>query len=354
MPKRIIDGDALWISEKLSKVPAKYRPEYSWLLPLAHGNGCFEASVMEIWRTCYSALRDDWTQADVGAMLDAFDQAKMLFRWQVSGKTFGFFVGSQKEGRLPSPSDRLKQAKQWQFGMLPLKELSVFMGISKAECARLFGDLIESKSRVTPKTVESKSPTGNGIGDGTGRGDGDGYGVGKGMGVGKGNAIGIDAGHDAASLPTHRSNTHSSISSSQQDKTTQDDTTQDEPFSSFRGAGVIKGSIPLHFAELFRACMIDNPSSLESSIPSNWKTLWMKDFTELLSHLSPSELIDIIVMSQTEKNRQYYIRPTKLVDNLTLLQEMVKENRKVLLKFRSQRLIALKAQRRNGEADDLA
>ncbi len=89
MPKRVVDGDALWVSEKLESVEEKFRAEFAWILPLAQNNGCFESTAMVVWRTAYAALRDAWSKKDVADMLDAFEAAKMLFRFKVDGKEYG-------------------------------------------------------------------------------------------------------------------------------------------------------------------------------------------------------------------------------------------------------------------------
>jgi hypothetical protein len=174
----MIDGDALWVSEKLSTVPEKYRTEYAWIIPMAQVNGCFECSPMLVWRTCYSAVRPDWTIADVAAMLDEFVKAKMLFRFQQDGKTYGFFVGIQKGGRLPKPSDRVKSAKFWQKGMVPGKELANFLGVTVNKVHKNYRDEVATNSRVGRDKVARKSPTGIGVGVGVG--------MGKGMGIGEG------------------------------------------------------------------------------------------------------------------------------------------------------------------------
>src|SRR5665213_506256 len=153
MPKRVIDGDALWTSNTLDKVPEKYRGEYSWILPLSQVNGCFECSPRLVWRTCYAGVRPDWTVADVTAMLDEFEKAKMLFRFEYDGNPYGFFPGIQKEGRLPKPSDRLKSAKVWQSGMVPGQVLAEFLGLSLEQVKEEYGILLATYSRISRPQV---------------------------------------------------------------------------------------------------------------------------------------------------------------------------------------------------------
>jgi len=127
MPKRLVDGDAIWRSDSLLAIPVEYRREYTWLLPLAMANGSFECHPNKIWSDCYAYNREDISRADVPKILDAFEQAKLLFRWTVDGKTWGYWVGIEKEGRLPKPSD-IKSGKFKLGEPVPLKELEAFTG----------------------------------------------------------------------------------------------------------------------------------------------------------------------------------------------------------------------------------
>jgi len=103
MPKRILDGDSLWKSGKISQVqPPRFRAEYANMLPLAMANGSFECDPRAIWATVYSYNRPDVTPEDTVAILDEFERVKLLYRWKVSGHTWGYWVGIEKPGRLPS------------------------------------------------------------------------------------------------------------------------------------------------------------------------------------------------------------------------------------------------------------
>jgi hypothetical protein len=67
--------------------------------------GTFEADAAKIWRTVYAYNRPDIAAEKVGEILDALETAKMLFRWTDSnGKLWGFWIGIDKPGRLPSRS----------------------------------------------------------------------------------------------------------------------------------------------------------------------------------------------------------------------------------------------------------
>jgi hypothetical protein len=104
MPKRIIDGEALWTSIKLNTLePQAYRSEYANLLPLALANGVFEADPDLVWSRVYAFNRPDVTPELAAAILDSFEAAKMLFRWQEQdGKVWGYWIGIDKIGRLPT------------------------------------------------------------------------------------------------------------------------------------------------------------------------------------------------------------------------------------------------------------
>jgi hypothetical protein len=124
MPKRILDGDALWGSDKLAQVqPARYRAEYANLLPLALANGTFECNPGNIWRMVYGYNREDITREDVVKILDGFQRVKMLFRWTVKGKAWGYWVGIHS--RLPKGTE-FAHAKKGE--PVPLEQLAEFLG----------------------------------------------------------------------------------------------------------------------------------------------------------------------------------------------------------------------------------
>ena len=101
MPKRIVDGEALWRSKKLKNISAKYRAEYANLIPLAEANGSFDADPHRVWADVYSFNRPDITLKDVVRILDEFEKAEMLKRWEENGKIWGYWIGIDKPGRLP-------------------------------------------------------------------------------------------------------------------------------------------------------------------------------------------------------------------------------------------------------------
>lgn len=130
MPKRIVDGDALWRSQKLSQVqPPAYRAEFANLIPLALANGVFEADPELIWATVYAYNRPDIGRQEVVAILSEFERVGLLRRWldvngipqalngfHVEGKVWGYWIGIEKPGRLPGQS---RQGKNERIGPTP-------------------------------------------------------------------------------------------------------------------------------------------------------------------------------------------------------------------------------------------
>jgi hypothetical protein len=120
-PKRVLDGDGLWRSDKIARVePPKARPEYANILPLAFANGSFECSPRKVWASVYSYNRPDVSVEDVETFLSAFESTGLLFRWnEPDGKSWAYFTGIDKPGRLPGQSRRKKNEK---IGAEPPKE----------------------------------------------------------------------------------------------------------------------------------------------------------------------------------------------------------------------------------------
>jgi len=107
MNKRILDGGALWKSDKIARIqPEWMRAEYANWIPLALANGSFEADTRRIWATVYSYNRPDISFEDVEEIEREFCRAGLLFLFfdEGSGKLWGYFTGIDKQGRLPAKS----------------------------------------------------------------------------------------------------------------------------------------------------------------------------------------------------------------------------------------------------------
>ncbi len=165
MPKRVIDGEGLWRSDKLARIQAPWiKAEYANLLPLAHANGSFEANPRRIWSTVYSYNRPEITVEQVEQILVEFERVKLLFRWidGPTGKQWAYFIGIEKPGRLPPPS-RLSHGHEV-LGAEPPKDL-----------LRKF--LSDSESNGSPLASRSVANGCLGLGFGLGSGSGSGSGL---------------------------------------------------------------------------------------------------------------------------------------------------------------------------------
>ena len=107
MPNRII-SDITYTSQKLRAVdPLSYRAEYAWLVPIVGDRGVFEYDARRIWAFAYATNRPDWTAEMVEQLLEELVRVKLIFRWtDEDGKCWGYWVGSEKPGLLPKPSER--------------------------------------------------------------------------------------------------------------------------------------------------------------------------------------------------------------------------------------------------------
>ncbi len=163
MPKRIVDGEGLWRSDKLAEIqPAWIKAEYANLIPLALANGSFEANPRRIWSAVYSYNRPEVTVEQVEEILVELERVKLLFRWTdgSTGKMAGYFVGIEKTGRLPAAS-RLKHGHELLGPILPKELLQRFL------VPETSGQPLDSQSVTT-----GSGGFGFGFGLGSGRGSG--------------------------------------------------------------------------------------------------------------------------------------------------------------------------------------
>jgi hypothetical protein len=195
MPKRVVDGEGLWRSDKLARVePPRWRAEFANLLPLAFANGVFEANPRRIWATAYSYNRADVVPEEVEAILNELERVKMLFRWsdQGTGKVWGYWVGSERPGRLPSPS-RLKKRHELLGPEPPEEKLREFL----------------SRSEPMANLGVSNGCLGFGVGVGCGIGNGLGFGVAPPKDGGAPSSVAV-ASHAVSALPAAKRNSEHS------------------------------------------------------------------------------------------------------------------------------------------------
>jgi hypothetical protein len=106
MPKRVIDFDAMWASDKLAACAEWAQPEYAWLYGLADCAGCFELTNLRVIWGRVAAIRRSFSIERLEQVLDEFQHKGLLFVWNESGKRYGHWTGSDVPGRLPPPSWR--------------------------------------------------------------------------------------------------------------------------------------------------------------------------------------------------------------------------------------------------------
>jgi hypothetical protein len=112
MPVRFVDGEGVWGSRKLKQVtPDFFQPFYAGMIPLAMANGTFECDAATVqYRVC-GFRQAHLSEEFIRLMLDEFERVKLLFRWRVGNKEWGYWAGIEKPGRLPADSQKYKYAK---------------------------------------------------------------------------------------------------------------------------------------------------------------------------------------------------------------------------------------------------
>ncbi len=106
MPKRVIDFDAMWASDKIAACAEWAQVEYAWLYGLADCCGCFELTNLRVIWGRAAAVRKNLSLERLAQVFDEFHEKGLLFRWSVGGKSYGHWTGSDVPGRLPPPSWR--------------------------------------------------------------------------------------------------------------------------------------------------------------------------------------------------------------------------------------------------------
>jgi hypothetical protein len=108
MPKRVIDFDAMWGSDKLLACAEWAQAEYAWLYGLADASGCFELTNLRVIWGRVAAIRRNLTIERLEQVFDEFQDKGLLFVWEHEGKRYGHWTGSDVPGRLPPPSWRMR------------------------------------------------------------------------------------------------------------------------------------------------------------------------------------------------------------------------------------------------------
>lgn len=120
MPKRIIDGEAMYGSDKLHRCPLWIRKEYPWLYPLADCNGNFELNLRVIAGKLWPN-RPDLTEKKLEQIFQIFNQEGLAFVWEVGGRRYLHWTASERIGRLPPPSQRSRKYEKTFAPTIPPK-----------------------------------------------------------------------------------------------------------------------------------------------------------------------------------------------------------------------------------------
>ena len=108
MPKRVLDFDALWGSDKLAACADEAQAEYAWLYGLADASGCFELTNLRVIWGRVAAIRRNFSIERLEFVFAEFQDKGLLFVWEQDGKRYGHWTGSDVPGRLPAPSWRMR------------------------------------------------------------------------------------------------------------------------------------------------------------------------------------------------------------------------------------------------------
>jgi hypothetical protein len=111
MPKRVIDFDAMWGSDKLASCADWAQAEYAWLYGLADASGCFEMTNLRVIWGRVAAVRGNFTIERLEQVFAEFQDKGLLFVWAHEGKRYAHWTGSDAPGRLPPPSWRMRLEK---------------------------------------------------------------------------------------------------------------------------------------------------------------------------------------------------------------------------------------------------
>jgi hypothetical protein len=124
MPKRVLDFDALWASDKIAACAEWAQAEYAWIYGLADANGSFELTNLRVSWSKVAAIRKSLSLERFEQIIDEFHDKGLLFIWVADGKRYGHWTGSDKPGRLPRESRRTPRYGPIFAPLVPKKELT--------------------------------------------------------------------------------------------------------------------------------------------------------------------------------------------------------------------------------------
>ena len=146
MPKRVIDFDAMWGSDKLAACAEWAQAEYAWLYGLADASGCFELTNLRVVWGRVAAIRRNLSLERLEQIFHEFHDKGLLFVWEENGKRYGHWTGSDVPGRLPAPSWRVRLERL--APPVPRQKLAEFMSrFSRGRAASPGGGFLSESSR---------------------------------------------------------------------------------------------------------------------------------------------------------------------------------------------------------------
>jgi hypothetical protein len=180
MPKRVIDYEAMWASDKIDACPEWAQAEYAWCYGLADANGSFELTNLRVPHSKVAAIRKSLSLERFKQIIEEFQNKGLLFVWTENGKRYGHWTGSDKPGRLPRESRRTPRYGPILAPPVPKEELAAY--VTRSALRRETGpgpNNSDDKSRYQSVYCDIKPVDGLGVGLGLGEGVGVGVGVGE-------------------------------------------------------------------------------------------------------------------------------------------------------------------------------
>src|SRR6266850_6433214 len=160
MPKRVIDFDAMWGSDKLASCAEWAQAEYAWLYGLADASGCFELTNLRVIWGRVAAIRRNLSLERLEQIFLEFQDKGLLFAWEENGKRYGHWTGSDVPGRLPAPSWRVRLERL--APPVPKQQLAEFMSqFSRGRAASPGGGFLGDSSEWTDRGSPKRPVEGN-------------------------------------------------------------------------------------------------------------------------------------------------------------------------------------------------
>jgi hypothetical protein len=134
VPKRVIDFEAMWGSDKIDACPEWAQAEYAWIYGLADANGSFELSNLRVPYSKVAAIRKNLPFERFEQIIGEFNEKGLLFVWSENGKRYGHWTNSDRPGRLPQPTRRGPRYGPIFAPQVPKCELQAYLTRSLTRC----------------------------------------------------------------------------------------------------------------------------------------------------------------------------------------------------------------------------